>query len=180
MVSDWIRKQWFLIIGLIAISTLLFVVGIVVERQTENGEAPAIHESSSAASVANQESGEGEAGRDEANEVKPVAQNPVAAIESSESIMGVNLESPWLIAAAVGGWIVLAAALLRFGYPILPIISMVALAMLILDITEVVRQLNRSNTGLALLAAGVVLAHGTVAVVSTRLFIRWRWVQPAA
>lgn len=158
------RNMRFLLVGLIAVSTILYVVGVTLELNGEKQETPAIQQAPA----------EGQPGHSEASEssseVVPSTQ-PEAAHQ--EALFGVNLESPWFIAAAVIGAIVLIGIVLRFERIGLILTIVFAIAATLLDILEVITQVNRSNSGLAAVAVLVTLAHIAVGVLSVLILRRY-------
>jgi hypothetical protein len=179
------RKQLFWILGLVALSTLLFVVGVVAERQSEQLESTGAHsETTLEASVPQSQEGEGAEGgahvetephnessengvRNESTEGE--AASSVAEAPNPEAVLGINLESPWLVAGAVVIWVILAAALIRFGYSALPVVIVVALLMLVFDALEVIRNLFvQPHWGIAAIALIVLLTRAGIAIFSTQ------------
>jgi hypothetical protein len=79
---------------------------------------------------------------------------------ASETLLGVNPEATPLVVSAVVVSLLLAAAILAFGWPIVAAIIVLAmLAFAALDIREVLHQVTESRPGLAALAALVALLH---------------------
>jgi hypothetical protein len=152
-------------VGLIAVSIVLFLIGVAVERQGETHEQPAPQVTASAGGEGQTETG-GEPGHTEANQ--PAAQTGEQAYP--EAILGINPDNPWLVAGVVLGSIILAAAALRFGYRVLVVIALAFIIMAAFDVREAVIQILRSNNGIAAIAGMVVLSRVAVAVVS---FIAW-------
>ena len=152
-----LRRSLLLIVGLIAVSTLLFVAGVTVERRGEASEVSAAHQ---------ELSGEGEeaAHQEEAGSHEEAGG---AAEHRGESILGINPDTTWVVIAVVLGWTALAVALLLFGGPpVLILVALAAVAATVLDVVEVLRQLALAHGAVALLAILVALSHAAVAVVS--------------
>ncbi|MEO8393390.1 MAG: hypothetical protein ABI700_10405 [Chloroflexota bacterium] len=178
------------LIGLMIISTLLFVLGVTLERTTETGEAAGIHNETlplaTETAAAPLEVGEAHveptaavAAHSEAGEVGEAHVEPTAAVavhseagESrethSEAVLGVNLESPALVIAAVVVWVALVLGLWQFGSRVVIPIILVAIATAVWDGREVITQLNRANPGIAVLAVVITLLHIAVAVLAWR------------
>jgi hypothetical protein len=102
-----------------------------------------------------------------------------ASEHSSETLLGINPESPGLVVTAVALSLVLAALILTAGSPL--VAAGVALAMLAftaLDIREMTHQLGESHTGLATLAAAIaglhLLAAGFTLLITRETRIRAR------
>jgi len=153
-----------------AVSTLLFVVGIAIERsgevaethiesESEHQESSEEHNEGAEAAEASEKHAVGEAGEHNAE---------TEALEAthSETILGINLESPLLVVAAVGVWIALMIGVWQFGSRALVPIIVVAVFTALFDIREIVVQINRANTGIALLAALITLLHLGVAALA--------------
>ncbi len=159
------RTARWLVAGLLAISAALFVTGVAVERGSENHQASAVRPAASPAKPVDSDGGEG-----------PVDTPPTTQTTPSqnESILGIDLENPWLVGAAVLGSLVLIGALWRFGYRVLPVVVLFAIAAALFDVSEVLRQIQRNNTTITLLAGVVLAAHAAVAIVSLLNLYRYR------
>ena len=72
-----------------------------------------------------------------------------------------------MLRAVVAAAIILIAALYYFGYPILVVLLLVALAGTVLDVREVIYQIEAAQGGIAALAVIVGLAHSATAVAAT-------------
>ncbi len=137
------RTARWLVGGLLIVSAALFVIGVSVERSSENHVIPAVSQNAAPENTVDSDGGEGH------------VDTPTTAQTTSpqnESVLGIDLENPWLVGAAVVGSLVLMGALLRFGYRVLPIVVLFAMAAALFDISEVLRQLQRNNTMVTLLA----------------------------
>lgn len=158
------RLRWTLV-ALLAVSTVLFAVGVIAERseapeaaQTEaaGGEAAGTREG---AGAAESEEGNAEPASDETS-------------SEQERVLGIDLESTALVVLAVLAGLGLAAlTATRFGRLrgfLLPV-ALVTLAWAALDLREVVDQLDESRTGVALAATMVAVLHLAAAAVSARL-----------
>jgi len=150
--------------GLIALSIVLFLIGVAVESQTEVREQAGPQATESGGAEGQSESG-GEQAPTEAN--KPAAQSGEQAYP--EAVLGINPDNPWLIGAVVIGSIILAAAL-RLGYRALAVIALAFITMAVFDVREAVIQILRSNLVIAAIAGLVTLSRISVAVVS---FMAW-------
>jgi hypothetical protein len=143
-----------LLVGLIVAATALFVVGAAVERgQRDEHAEPA------AGAVAEPEQGES---REEAeHQAEPATAERGAHEESSEEILGVNPESPGLVAAAAIASLLIAAAAWRwFGRDrVLWLVAAAMIAFAALDVREVAHQIDESRSGVAALAALVAALH---------------------
>lgn len=176
------------IMGLIVLSTVLFGIGIMLERQTEtvsptdnhdnttSVEQPALATGEGAEShgeVSGQQA-EGSAENSEIHNANSEGTESVGEAAHPETVLGINIENPGLIAAAIIGWIVLAVALLGVGFPTLLLIIPAALAMTVFDGLEIVTQLNRGNNGLALIALCIALLHVALLIASVTAYNQHR------
>jgi len=154
----------FLLVGLIAVSTVLYVIGVTLEHAGERQETPA----------AQLVPAEGQPGHSEANET-PSETIPETQPEAAhqEALFGINLESPGFIAAAIIGAIVLIGLVLWMERIGLLLAVVFALAAVLLDVLEVITQINRSNTGLVAVAILVAVAHLVVGIVAVLLLRRY-------
>jgi hypothetical protein len=144
------------LVGLLAVSTVLFGVGVIAERSNSDTHA----EPEAAAHV--EESGEPEGAHEEVGEEH----------DEDERLLGVDLESTPLVVLAVLaglGLAVLAAGRIGRLRGFLLGVTIVALAWAALDIRELVDQIDESRTGIALVAAAVAVLHLAAAAVSGRL-----------
>ena len=166
------RTARLLIAGLLAISAALFVVGIAVERTGENPGVSAVQPNAASAKPVDSDGVEGQSGSGEGHVDTPTTSQTTPV--QNESFLGIDLENPWLVGAAVLGSLVLMAALWRFGYRVLPIIVLFAVATALFDVSEVLRQLQRNNIPVLLLAGVVLTAHVAVAIVALQNFSKYR------
>jgi hypothetical protein len=168
-----LRRSLLLIVGLIAVSTVLFVVGVTVERQGEATEGAAAHQevSGEPASGSHEEAGGEGAHHEEAGS----HQEAGGTVEHrGESFLGINPDATWVVITVVIGWRVLAAALLLIsGPPVLILVALAAAVATVLDVMEVLRQLALANGTVAILAALVALSHAAIAILSALLLRRY-------
>jgi len=82
------------------------------------------------------------------------------------------LENPWFVASFVLGWLVLAAALIRFGRITLPVVFLVAVLAFVLDVGEVMRQISEAKSTVATFAVLVAVAHMALAVLALLVLSR--------
>jgi len=163
---------WFVTV-LVAVSAVLFVSGIVVERGSEKQQAPTIRQdtSKSVGSV-DSDGGEGGSVSESAPAIAPTAAQTTP--DQSESFLGIDPENPWLVGLATLLSLALIAAMFRFGYPILAVIALFAIAAALFDLGEVLRQVQHNNTQIAVLAVLVLLAHGAVVAASILNLYKYR------
>ncbi|MEO6397022.1 MAG: hypothetical protein ABIP13_01000 [Tepidiformaceae bacterium] len=111
-------------------------------------------------------------------------ENESAEHSESETILGINPESPILIVAALAisvGLVVLAAARSR-SRPILLLIAVAAIGFALFDLLEVAHQAKTERYGilvLALIAAGAHLAAGALAFALRQHFVGERSTREA-
>jgi hypothetical protein len=166
------RLRWTLLALLVA-PTVLFAVGVTVERSDSDTHAEAASAHSEAAG------GEPEGAHDETAETGEVvpaeSHSETAASEAhseGERVLGVDLEStPLVVLAVVAGLGLAALTATRLGrtHGFLLAVAVIALVWAAFDVREVVHQLDESRTGVALLATIVALLHFAAALVSGRL-----------
>jgi hypothetical protein len=148
---------------LLLVSAALFAVGTGLEHH---------HAGSAHQEVTTPPSteGGGESGTDE--QPSESASAPAEATGTSETVAGVDLESPWLISAAVLVSVLLAFLAWRVENPaLLLLIVTVGLILAVLDVREVVHQVHEGRASLVALSAIVGVLHLGVAVVA---LIVWR------
>jgi hypothetical protein len=171
-----LRRSLLLIVGLIAVSTVLFVVGVAVERRGEAAEGTGTHQELSGEPEAG-EAGEAAESGEEEGAHQDVAgsheQAGGAGAHQEESIFGINPDATWVVAAVVIGWTVLVAALLLFGPGALILVVLAASAATVLDVMEVLRRVAFANGTVAVLAALVALSHAAIAVLSVLVLRRY-------
>lgn len=175
-------KLW-LMASLMIVSTALFIIGVMIERNEGEGrEVSAAHSETQDESPA-EKKGEaqaeenGEAQSEEISEAREEAGEASSAEADelrSETLFGIELESPWLVGAVAVGSLALAAALLRFGQPVLIVVIPVAVVMTILDMMEVFRQMGEANMRIATLAVVVGLTHAAIAILAILALREWR------
>ena len=168
------RTALWLVGGLLIVSAALFVIGVSVERGSENHEVPVVSQNAAPAKPVDSDGGEGSSASGAGHVDAPAAAQTTSP--QNESVLGIDLENPWLVGAAVVGSLVLMGALLCFGYRVLPIVVLFAIAAALFDVSEVLRQLQRNNTTVTLLAALVLLAHAAVGVASLWYLFKYRAV----
>jgi hypothetical protein len=169
------RTKLLLMVGLMLLSTVLFVAGVALERSSSgSGSVRAPAPQPTTGVQAGQEAQEGTEAR-EAQERQEAAPAPAqegvegtAAHEQAEQnrVFGIDVESPWVIAGVVLGTLLLIAALVVFGYRVLLLVLLVAVVATIFDGREVVYQLGQARYGVAALALGVVASRLATAIVA--------------
>lgn len=165
------RTTTFLLAGLMALSTALFVAGLALERSTENNGAA----STPAAQIATP-TPEGSEEREAQERQEATAQEPGAEAEGSAAheaaeqnrVLGIDVESPWVIGSVVLLTLLLIAALFLFGARVLQLVVAFALIAAVFDVREVGYQLGQAHYLIAVLAIGVVISRIATA------FFAWR------
>ncbi len=151
--------------AMLAISALLFAAAVLMEGSGHREPAGMAAHDEAAES---QEQG----GHDEAAESSPAKQGGDSADvgetdgHAEQTILGINLETPWLVWGFVGVSIMLAAAVLKLGKATLLLAILLAGAAAILDGREVFLQLARANASVASLAALTAFAHAAVVILA--------------
>ena len=153
------RSALWLVAGLLLISAVFFVTGVAIERSGENQAISALQSNVSVPKSADSDTDGGEGHVD-----APTTTQTTPA--QTEAVLGIDLENPWLVGAVAVSSLLLIAALLRFGYRVLPIIVLFAVATGLFDTSEVLRQTQRNNLPVLLFAGVVLAAHVAVAVVA--------------
>jgi hypothetical protein len=136
------------VVGLILAATILFVVGILLENGTEESHSDSV--AFAAETEAEQAAESGEESGEEAGE----------SGESDEKVLGIDLEStPFVVLAVLGS--LLLAAMVWFGRApwILLVVAAAMLTFAIFDVAEIFHQIDRSEGGIAALAAVVAALH---------------------
>jgi hypothetical protein len=162
-----------LLVGLIALSTIGFVVGTTIERNNEDSHdesAEVVSEGSGEAHSEAEEGGETSEESEEAHSEEAEPAGEAARDESEEEFkpFGIDIEAaPFVALAAIASLGLAVAAWVQPRW--LALLAVIALAMLafsVLDIREVFHQNDESETGLMLLAAVIALLHLAAAVVA--------------
>lgn len=164
-----------LVSALLVIGAVVFLLGIVAERRGGHREATvatapaATTAKTTAATVAAEGTPEGEAAEQPATATAGGA--PAAAphvetgAETSERVLGLNLESNGLVATALVLSLLLALAVwMRASRPLLLVVAVFAVAFAVFDAAELVRQIDRSRPAVATLAGIVTVVHAALAV----------------
>jgi hypothetical protein len=155
------KLRW-LLVGLIALSTALFLTGVAIEK---NGRQEATTTNTQQQGTPTAASSGDPDGGHEGSSTSPSAEPSQAAL-SGETILGVDIEAPWFLALFLIMWLVLGAALFRFGRLALLTLLLVAVASLILDGGEVVHQTKEANTTIVIFAVLVAATHLVLAVLA--------------
>jgi len=160
------RTMLVLIIGLIVLSTGLFVIGVVIEH-TGGGTSAAVSPTPAQAPSISQDPDQGH----ESTSNSP-SSSKLQAVPEQETVFGLPLENPWFVSAFVLWWLLLAAALIRFGRITLAVVFLVAVLAFVLDVGEVMRQIGEAKSLLAAFALLVAVTHLALAVLA--LFVLTR------
>lgn len=170
------------LVALLAISTLMFAAGVIVERSVAD-EPP---ETSGVApdETHAEEPGDGEEGRpadvgeeEDAHGSGGEEVDATEAGEERERLLGVDLEStPLVVLAVLGGLALAALAASRLGRvtAFLLVVALVALLWAAFDVREVVHQIGEQRSGVALIAVVVAVLHLTAAALAGRLALARR------
>ena len=155
--------------ALIAVSTLLFVVGILIERGSTSTAAPHVEATNPPipASNAPHVEGSSEAGGEAQESHAPTASAEAAGegvghreTGSTEAILGIDPEAPALVAVAVLLSLLAAFLVWRDGHRrVIGGAVAVALGYATLDLLEVSHQTREGTVLLVLIAALVAIGH---------------------
>jgi hypothetical protein len=142
--------------ALFVVCAVLLVIGVGAEADSHN---------EAAATAPHGESNEG-AGHDETAEAAQPDATTVGHDEASETVLGLDAESPAAVVAAVVLSVALAVGLWLLNNRRLSVVAAaVAVAFAVLDIAEISSQVDRSHTAVAVLA--VVIGAGHLAAAAT-------------
>jgi len=157
-VSGW--RPYKAIAILLVVAAGLFVLGVSIERgDGDHHEEPAgeTTEHDETNESAEHRASEGEAAQPAGSEEG----------ENEERALGLDVESPLLVAAAVAVSLLLAGLVWRRPRRQLLLVAVgFSAAFTVLDVAEVVHQLEEDKTGLALLAAVIALLHAAIAALA--------------
>jgi hypothetical protein len=186
------------VVGLILAATVLFVVGILLEKGSESdhhsesvafgAETAAEHAAESGESPAHVATESPDAHADEAGseEAKPSGGTPAeqageagrethnesgeAHSESGEKVLGISYEStPFVILAVLASLGMAAAVWLARAPWIFLLVAAAMIAFAVFDIAEVFHQVDRSEGGIAALAGLVAALHLAAGLGSSQL-----------
>jgi len=158
--------------ALLAISTLFFALAVIVERNSEASEAP--HSEESQEGTTSEGTPSTETTHTETTSESNTAES---SSHNNETVLGINLENPWIVWGFVGISLLMSVAVLRFGKTALLLTIPLAGVAAILDAREALFQFAGNNTSVAALAVIVALAHVAAAVFA---FMAWRSLKVAA
>ena len=143
--------------ALFVLTAAAFVVGVSTEPDDEHDEA---------AEVAAAEPHEEEDDHDGAAEPRTVHDEEA----DEETILGVDADSPGLVAAALIVSLAMAALLWLRGHRAAGVLGVVAgVGFAVFDVAELVHQADESRAGFALLAGTVAVGHLAAAAASGRV-----------
>jgi hypothetical protein len=176
--------------ALLVLSAALFAVGIVIERNAATTETHPGPVASASSEGGHSEPGEGSTSGEgitagEGAEHQAASAAPEASLvsepgESDAMILGVDLESPLFVGAAVLLSLGLAFAVLRTRNPVVPwAIAAFAVVFGLLDLREASHQLDEGRPGIATVAIILVAVHAAMALIAIRLaMVGERRVEP--
>ena len=159
-----------LLVALIALSTMGFVIGTTIERNSEDGH-------DEAGETLSEESAEGGEAHSEEEEIGESEEAPGEEAESGHEEneeewkpLGVDIEdAPFVALAAIFSVALAAGAWVRPRcVTLLAVIALVMVAFAALDVREVFHQQDEDETGLAVLASVIAALHlGAAAVAAS-------------
>jgi hypothetical protein len=168
------QKMLVLIVGLIVVGAALFVIGVLIEHSGSGTSAPL----SAVQGRTSSTSPDADGGHESTGITQKSPAVQAQAGLPSETVFGLDLENPWWVTAFVLIWVLLIAALVRFGRIALPAVLLVAVVATVLDAGEVVRQVGEAKSLLITMAMLVTVAH--VALAALVLFVLLQGVRPRA
>lgn len=148
-----------LLVCTLIVSTVLFAVGVAIERSHTETSVPGGEVSHTEGDAGSQGSGTTEGGTGEGSTPAQAA----ATVEHAGSdavFLGVNLESWWLVGIVV--LVSLGLALAIWSRPVRAVLALTiafAVAFAAFDLAEVSHQVSASKAGLVVMAAVVALLH---------------------
>lgn len=157
------KLRW-LLVGLIVLSTVLFLTGVAIEKSGRQEATPTSTQQQGTPTSAS--SGDPDGGHEGSSTEPTAPAEPNQTALPAETILGVDIEAPWFLAFFVVVWVVLGVALFRFGRLAVLSLLLVAGAALILDGGEVVHQIKEANITIAIFAVLVAAIHLVIAVLA--------------
>lgn len=162
--SGIVRVRWLLSVLLI-VGAALFAIGASAERHN--------HNDTDAAPAAVATTGEGTVAAEgsEAAEAAEAAGNATSVVGESadEKVLGVNPEAtPLVVLAVIVSLILAVATWLSNNKVVLLITAGFAAVFAVFDIAELVHQIDRSESGLAVLAAILAVIHAGTALLAVQ------------
>jgi hypothetical protein len=149
---------------LLVIAAGLFVVGVSAERDEDTH-----HDEPGAEAVEHNEASEMAEGAGAESDKGASAAAEAERNEGGERVLGVDLESPVLVAGAVVVSLLLAGFVWRRpDRRLLIAIAAFTAGFAVLDIAEFTHQLDEDRTGLAVLAAILALLHAGIGALATQ------------
>jgi Flp pilus assembly protein TadB len=144
---------------LLVVAAGLFVIGVTSEGDEDNhNEEPAAE--------TDEHNEQAETGETTETEAAERAESQEAE-EDEERVLGMDVESPLLITAAVVMSLLLAGLVWRRpDRRLLIVITVIAAGFAVLDAAEVVHQLDEDRTGLAALAGVIAALHAAAAALA--------------
>jgi hypothetical protein len=160
-----------IIVTVILLSTVLFIVGVLIERSP--GTLVPSTSSQQAAPVSAVDPDGGHEGTSSEKRETTLTGGSGAA-GRNERVFGLDLENSWFVGASVLAWLVLIMALFRLGPIVWLVLLVVASVSTALDVGEVARKLGEANTTVVLIAGVVAVAHVLLVALAGLVLIRWR------
>jgi hypothetical protein len=164
------RATTLLLAGLMVLSTGFFVTGVALERSTSDTGAASIPGAPIATQAPEGSEAREAQERQEATTTHPDEGEGSAAHEAAEQnqVLGIDGESPWVVASFVLATLLLIVALFVFGARVLRLVVAFALIATVFDVREVGHQLGQAHYLIAVLALAIVISRIATA------FIAWR------
>ena len=156
------QPRWLLCTLLIA-GAALFAVGVAAERNATDAHTETATETAHTEGTAQEESG----GEETQHTDESATEQAGHTESSSETVLGVNLESTALVVVAAIASVALAALTWRWNLRLLLLATLAFAAVFAsFDIAELVHQIQESRTGIAALVAIIAALHIAAALVA--------------
>jgi hypothetical protein len=173
-------QRWLILaLTLIAVSTALFVAGVAIERglaappaSTQQGQEGQQGQQGQVADAGATPPGDGDGGHEDPSSPGKGAHG--SAGTETETVLGLDLENPWVVGLVVAVWLGVAAALLRFGRLAWVAALGAALVATALHVAEVGRQVAEVHPALVTLAVLVALTHLALVMLAGFVLLRTR------
>jgi hypothetical protein len=151
-----------LIAVLLVVAAALFGVGVAMEHSGGDTHAAVATTGSAGHTETGQEGSE--------SGTAPAGHSETA---TSERVLGIALESPATVTAAVVVSLLLAGLVWRYPRrPVLIVVALFAAGAAVFDVAEVARQVSADRAGVAALAVVVAVLHVAVVVVAATVLLR--------
>jgi Flp pilus assembly protein TadB len=154
------------IAALLIVAAGMFVIGVTSENDNSHSDELTSEAAEHNQATESHQAIENEAGERSTSEAEH-------AEEDEERVLGIDVESPLLVTAAVIVSLLLAGLVWRRPHrQLLIVIAIVAAGFAVLDAAEIAHQLDEDRSGLALLAGVIMALHTAAAALAIREITR--------